>query len=140
MSVSSVLAQEKPLKTLEVRAVPLPKAPGMLAKKPQTGLAQLPNMLGTGLRRGRHWVADRAQDFVKQIDFSTNEFIADSASILIGYGICATATAAATAVGTPVAGAAAASTCFASDAVSVGGTTMDIFDKENSLWPDSLPH
>jgi RHS repeat-associated protein len=87
---------------------------------------------------GREWIGDRAHDFVKQINFSTNEFIADSASIVIGYGICATATAAATAVGTPVAGAAAAGTCFTSDAVTVGGTAVDVFDKENSLWPDSI--
>jgi RHS repeat-associated protein len=86
----------------------------------------------------RHWLGDRARDFVKQIDFSLSEFIADSATILIGYGICATATAAATAVGTPAAGAAAAATCFTSDAVTVGGTTTDIFDKDNSLWTESL--
>jgi RHS repeat-associated protein len=86
----------------------------------------------------RHWLGDRARDFVKQINFSPSEFIADSATILIGYGICATATAAATAVGTPAAGAAAAATCFTSDAVTVGGTTVDIFDKDNSLWTESL--
>jgi RHS repeat-associated protein len=83
---------------------------------------------------GRHWISDRTQDFVKQIDFSTNEFIADSATILVGYGICAAATAGATAVGTPAAGGAVAATCLASDAVSFGGAVTDIFDKDNSLW------
>jgi RHS repeat-associated protein len=86
----------------------------------------------------RSWLGDRAHDFVKQIDFSTNEFIVDSISIVVGYGICVTATAAATAVGTPAAGAGVAVICFASDAATVGGTTMDIFDKDNSLWPDTV--
>jgi hypothetical protein len=76
--------------------------------------------------------------FVKQIDFSTNEFIANTATIILGYGICATAMAGATAVGTPAAGGAVAATCLASDAVSFGGAVTDISDKDNSLWTDGV--
>jgi len=103
------------------------------------------NSIGTGAEEawnatapGRHWISSRTEDFVKQIHFSTEEFIANSGSILIGYGICAAAGAAATAVGTPVAGAAAVGTCVASDAVTAGGATVDIFDEEDGLWTDQV--
>jgi RHS repeat-associated protein len=83
-------------------------------------------------------LSDAAHDFVNQINFSTNEFLGDVATIVIGYGVCAAATAGATAVGTPAAGVAAAATCFGSDAVTWGVSIKDIFDDDNSLWTDGV--
>lgn len=118
---------------------------GSAAESAWNEVQEVGNYIGTGAEEawkftapGRHLLGRRAQDFVKQIDFSTNEFIADTATTLIGYGICAAATAGATAVGTPVAGAAAAATCLTSDAVSFGSVVTDIFDKDNSLWTDGV--
>jgi len=87
---------------------------------------------------GRQWVSERAQDLVKEINLSTEEFLANSASIIATYAFCATATAAATAVGTPAAGVAAVATCATADAVGYGGAALDIVDEDNSLWTEEL--
>jgi RHS repeat-associated protein len=85
---------------------------------------------------GRIWIGDRTRDFVKQINFSTEEFAANVATIIIGHGLCVTAGAGASAVGTPVAGTAATITCVAADSLGFASTVIDVFDDENELWPN----
>ena len=87
---------------------------------------------------GRQWISDRSRDLVKQIDFSTNEFIAAMASSAGTAGMCGIMAMGATAVGTPAAGAAAAGLCATMEAVSTVETTNDIFDHDNGLWTDEL--
>jgi RHS repeat-associated protein len=76
---------------------------------------------------------DRMRDFVKEINFSTEEFVAALASSLGSAGICGVAAIGATAAGTPAAGAGAALLCTTIEAIGTYETLNDIFDEDNTL-------
>jgi RHS repeat-associated protein len=92
---------------------------------------------GGWLSEAPDFVSDQAQNFVKQINFSTEELVANVSTIIIGHGICVAAGAGASAVGTPAAGAAAVITCVTADSIGAASTINDIFDDENELWPNA---
>jgi RHS repeat-associated protein len=84
------------------------------------------------------FVNERAKDFVKEINFSTEELIAAGASSLGSAAICGIAAIGATAVGTPIAGAAAGGLCATIETIGTVETINDIFDDENGLWTDEF--
>ena len=83
-------------------------------------------------------ISDRATDLVKEINFSTEEFIVAIAGSMGGAGICGIAAIGASAVGTPAAGAAAGTLCVTVETIGTVETVNDIFDDENGLPTDEF--
>jgi hypothetical protein len=81
--------------------------------------------------------SDFLQFVAEETDVSTEELIGALAGAAGSAAMCGIMAAGATAVGTPIAGAAAYGTCAAIEAVGAYETT-DILDHENELWTNEL--
>lgn len=93
---------------------------------------------GGWLSEAPGFISDRAQDFVKQIDFSTNEFIGNLGALAGGSAICGIAGISAGLAGTPAAGLAAARLCSALNAIGAAEAVRDILDHDNELWTNEF--
>jgi RHS repeat-associated protein len=82
--------------------------------------------------------SDIAGFIAEETDVSTEELIGAMASAGGSAAMCGIMAAGASAVGTPVAGAAAYGACSAIEAVGAYETTTDILDHENELWTNEL--
>lgn len=93
---------------------------------------------GGWLSEAPGFASDRAMDLLKEINFSTEEFIATIGTSLGELGICGVAGIAAGVVGTPAAGLWANRLCFTLEALGAFQTANDILDDNNEIATEEL--